>query len=99
VTKHWLALAVFAAAVALLLFGILRVISYASAKDLSDYSVNMATPNECVLQIEDREKIRQMSLEAFDHAFEQYAIQLYRHAWLKTRAFGRAYNPPLCKEK
>ena len=121
-TKHWAALVIGAIAIGLLLFGIIRLIDVASGKDLSDYSVNNATPNECVLQIEDRERLRQIMLESFDHAFEQYATQLYmawlreystfpdperalkgmvnnRHAWLKTRAFGRAYNPPLCADK
>jgi len=97
-------------------------VAHGQVKPLTEYSVNNATANECVLTVEDRERLREIMLGSFDHAFEAYATQLYmawlreystfpdperalkgminnRHAWLKTRAFGRAYNPPLCKDK
>ena len=125
-TTKWLSLGLLALAIALLLFGIIRLIqvmpAHGQVKPLPEYSVNNATPGECVLTSEDRERLREIMLGSFDHAFEAYATQLYmawlreystfpdperalkgminnRHAWLKTRAFGRAYNPPLCKDK
>ena len=112
-TKMTVASAVLMAlAFGLLAFGIYRVITVAHGQD-------MTAPGECVASDEDREKLRNLSLEAFDEAFKLHAHQLYlnwmreyqpnperalkgminnRHAWITTRAIGRAYNPPLCKD-